>query len=110
MKPNYVLQCLTSDKYGRITMLEQPNVRWIMEHVERFKLDLPAKRYSISAKEIGLLQRDLSSFIVQSGVKKSLVDFDPNYEAIIFIYTPATGKYSPKAYRPAVNGKENFML
>ena len=93
-------------------MLEQPNVRWIMEHAEdkNLRFELPSKKYSISAEEICSHKYDHSSFIVQSGIKKPTMDFDPMYEAVAFIYDPATGKYSPRVYRPAVNGKENFML
>ena len=93
-------------------MLEQPNVKWIMKHAEdkNLRLELPSKNYSISAEQIYSHKHDLSSFIVQSGIKKSIIDFNPMYEAIVFIYAPATSKYSPKVYRPAANAKENFML
>lgn len=112
MKPNYVLQCLTSDKYGRITMLERPNITWLMNHVEKdkLKLDLPSKNYGISAEQIYSHMHDHSTFIVQSGIKKSVMDFDLMYEAIIFIYSPETGKYSPRVYRPTAHVKDNFMF
>lgn len=111
MKPNLVLQYLTSEM-GRILMLEEPNVQWLMRHVEKdnLLLDISSKRHSISAEEIRVLPRHSSSFIIQNGVKKDVSDFNPMFEAVFFIFSRQTGKYAPKVYRPAVKGKENFML
>ena len=112
MKPQLILQYLTSDKYGRITMLSEPNVQWLMKHVkkDRLLLDICDKNHDISASEINLIPHQSCSFIVQDGIKKGLESFDSLREAVVFVFSPKTGKLTPKVYLPATRKKEDYIF